>query len=131
MIRKYHNHSRQTNPCHFEEESHNNHETPERLTKESNQLSHCHQDDCKTRMDTKNAQQFIEQLQNPTMGKQSTTNQQQSRVLMFWHCSKCKNTQYVTIINKCLFNVAPNKYGKLVCVYDTSPQLLAPKPGNF
>ena len=33
-----------------------------------------------------------------------------------------KNTQYVTIINKRLFNVAPNKYGKLVCVYDSSPQ---------
>ena len=32
-----------------------------------------------------------------------------------------KNTQYVTIINNRLFNVAPNKYGKLVCVYDTSP----------
>ena len=31
------------------------------------------------------------------------------------------NTQYVTIINKRLFNVAPNKYGKLVCVYDSSP----------
>ena len=33
-----------------------------------------------------------------------------------------KNTQYVTIINKRLFHVAPNKYGKLVCVYDSSPQ---------
>ena len=33
-----------------------------------------------------------------------------------------KNTQYVTDINKRLFNVAPNKYGKLLCVYDTSPQ---------
>ena len=32
-----------------------------------------------------------------------------------------KNTQYVTIMNKRLFHVAPNKYGKLVCVYDSSP----------
>ena len=34
-----------------------------------------------------------------------------------------KNRRYVMLINKRLFNVAPNKYGKLVCVYDTSPQV--------
>ena len=33
-----------------------------------------------------------------------------------------KNMQYVTLINKRLFNVAPKKYGKLVCVYDSSQQ---------
>ena len=65
MIRKYHNHKLQTNPWHREEEPHNNHETPGRQTKQSNQLSLPHQDDCKTRM---NVQQNIEQLQNPTMG---------------------------------------------------------------
>ena len=53
MIRKYHNHKLQTNPWHREEEPHKNHETPERQTKQSNQLSFAHQDDCKTRMDTK------------------------------------------------------------------------------
>ena len=78
MIRKYHNHKLQTNPWHREEEPHNNHETPGRQTKQSNQLSLPHQDDCKTRM---NVQQNIEQLQNPTMGvtinNESTTNQQQ------------------------------------------------------
>ena len=37
MIRKYHNHKLQTNPWHREEESHNNHETPGRQTKQSNQ----------------------------------------------------------------------------------------------
>ena len=37
------------------------------------------------------------------------------------HGKLYKNTQYVTIINKRLFNVASNKYGKLVCVYDSSP----------
>ena len=63
MIRKYHNHKLQTNPWHRED--HNNHETPGRQTKQSNQLSLPHQDDCKTRM---NVQQNIEQLQNPTMG---------------------------------------------------------------
>ena len=68
MIRKYHNHKLQTNPWHREEESHNNHETPARQTKQSNQLSFPHQDDCKTRRDIKNVQQNIEQLQNPTMG---------------------------------------------------------------
>ena len=41
------------NPQHREEEPHNNHETPERQTKQSNQLSLPHQDDCKTRMDIK------------------------------------------------------------------------------
>ena len=59
MIRKYHNHKLQTNPLHREEEPHNNHETPGRQTKQSNQLSLSHRDDCKTRM---------EQLQNPTVG---------------------------------------------------------------
>ena len=39
MIRKYHNRKLQTNPRHREEEPHNNHETPERQTKQSNQLS--------------------------------------------------------------------------------------------
>ena len=37
---------------HCEEEPHNNHETLRRQTKQSNQLSLPHQDDCKTRMDT-------------------------------------------------------------------------------
>ena len=53
MVRKYHNHKLQTNPWHREEEPHNNHETPRRQTKQSNQLSLPHQDDCKTRMDIK------------------------------------------------------------------------------
>ena len=41
------------NPWHCEEEPHNNHKTPASQTKQSNQLSLLHQDDCKTRMDTK------------------------------------------------------------------------------
>ena len=53
MIRKYHNHKLQINPWHREEEPHNNHETPRRQTKQSNQLSLPHQDDCKTRRDIK------------------------------------------------------------------------------
>ena len=53
MIRKYHNRKLQTNPWHLKEEPHNNHETPGRQTKPSNQLSLLHQDDCKTRMDIK------------------------------------------------------------------------------
>ena len=65
MIRKYHNHKLQTNPLYREEEPHNNHETPGRQTKQSNQLSLSQLDDCKTQ---NNAQQNIEQLQNPTMG---------------------------------------------------------------
>ena len=53
MIRKYHNHKLHTNPWHCEEEPHNNYKTPGRQTKQSNQLSLPHQDDCKTRMDIK------------------------------------------------------------------------------
>ena len=49
MIRKYHNNK----PWHREEEPHNNHDTPGRHTKQSNQLSLPHQDDYKTRMDIK------------------------------------------------------------------------------
>ena len=40
-------------PWHREEEPHNNHDTAGRQTKQSNQLSLAHRDDCKTRMDTK------------------------------------------------------------------------------
>ena len=53
MIRKYHNHKLLTNPSHHEEELHNNHETLERQTKQSSQLSLPHQDDCNPRMDIK------------------------------------------------------------------------------
>ena len=53
MIRKYHNHKLQTNTWHREEKPHNNHETPGRQMKQSNQLSLPHQDDRKTRMDIK------------------------------------------------------------------------------
>ena len=37
MIRKHHNHKLQTDPGNREEESHNNHETPGRQTKQSSQ----------------------------------------------------------------------------------------------
>ena len=53
MIRNNHNHKLQTNPWDRKEEPHNNHETLVRQTKQSNQLSFPHQDNCKTRMDTK------------------------------------------------------------------------------
>ena len=53
MIRKYHNHKPQTAPWHREEESLSHHETPGRQIKQSNQLSLLHQDDCNTRIDTK------------------------------------------------------------------------------
>ena len=53
MIRKYHNHKLQTSPWHREEEPLNHQETPGRQTKQSNQLSLPHQDDCNARMDIK------------------------------------------------------------------------------
>ena len=68
MIRKYHNHKLQTTLWHREEEPLNHHETPGRQIKQSNQLCLPHQDDCNTRMDIKNVQQNIKQLQTTTMG---------------------------------------------------------------
>ena len=53
MIGKYHNHKPQTTPWHREVEPLNHHETPGRQIKQSNQLSHLHQDNCNTRMDIK------------------------------------------------------------------------------
>ena len=41
------------NPWHSEEEPLNHYETPGRQTKQSNQLSYPHQDDCNSRMDIK------------------------------------------------------------------------------
>ena len=77
MIRKYHNHKLQTTPRHREEEPLNHHETPGRQIKQSNQLSLPHQDDAILEWTSSNEQQYIEQLQTPTMGvtinKKSTT----------------------------------------------------------
>ena len=47
MIKKYQIHQLQTNPLLNEKKPYNNHETPGRQTKQSNQLSLPHQDDCK------------------------------------------------------------------------------------
>ena len=66
---KYHNPKLQTSPWHHEEEPHNNHETPERQTKQSYQLSLPHQDDCKTSIGHRVTHTKPEQLQNPTMGE--------------------------------------------------------------
>ena len=51
MIRKYHNHTPQTDPWHREEEPQNTdcHKASGRQLKQSNQLSLPHQDDCITR----------------------------------------------------------------------------------
>ena len=46
MIRKYHDNKLQTIPWHRGEEPNNNLETPGRQTKQSNQLSPPHRDDC-------------------------------------------------------------------------------------
>ena len=57
IIRKYNNHKLQTNPWRREKEPHNNHETPGRLTKQGNQFSLPHRDDCKIECIQSNAQQ--------------------------------------------------------------------------
>ena len=69
MIRKYHNHKLQTNPWHREEESHYNHETTGRQTKQRNQLFLFPIEMIsKLEWTQSNAQQNTEQLLNPKMG---------------------------------------------------------------
>ena len=67
MIRKYHNHKLQTNPWRREEEPHNNYETPGRQSKATSSLFSIKMI-AKLEWKLSNAQQNIEQLQNPTMG---------------------------------------------------------------
>ena len=60
------------------EEPHNNHETPGRQTKQSNQLSLTHQGECKTRMDIK----FITtKLRTITDSHNGSNNKQQNHRL--------------------------------------------------
>ena len=63
MTRKYYSHTQYTNPRHHEEEpqNNNNHKTPGRQTKQRNQLSLPHQDDCKNRKDIKQCTTNMEQ----------------------------------------------------------------------
>ena len=67
MIRKYHNHKLQTNPWHREEDPQNNHEPQGRQTKQSKSgLSSTIEMIKKLEWTQINAQQNVEQLQNPT-----------------------------------------------------------------
>ena len=83
MIRKYHNHKPQTTPWHREEETLNHHETPGRQIKQNHQLSLPHQDDCNTRMDTKQRttkHRTITDSHNGSNNKQKTYQQQNHRL---------------------------------------------------
>ena len=78
MIRKYHNHKLQTNLWHGKEEPHNNHETPEKKAKQSDQLSLPHQDDCETSMGHEvTHNETYNNYRIPQWESQSTMNQQQ------------------------------------------------------
>ena len=75
----YHNHKLQTNPSHRKEEQHNNHKTPRRRTKPSNQLSLTHQDDYKTRTEIKlrtTKHRAITDSYNGSNNKQKSNNNQ-------------------------------------------------------
>ena len=67
MIRKYHYHKLQTTPCHREEQPHNNHETiqEDKQCKATSSLFPIKMI-AKLEWTQSNAQQNIEQLQNPT-----------------------------------------------------------------
>ena len=67
MIGKYHNHKLQTTPWHREEESHNNHKTPGRLSKATSSLLHINMV-AKLESTSSHAQLNVEQLQNSTIG---------------------------------------------------------------
>ena len=73
LIRKYQNHTPQINQQHRKKEPHNNHKTPGRQIKRSKQLSHTHQDDHKTRKDTK---QSISKLRTSREPHNGNSNQQ-------------------------------------------------------
>ena len=75
-LRKYHNHTLQTNPGHREEESQHtsSHKTSGRQLKWRNQLSLPQQDDCKTRKDTKTK---TKHNPNEQWEQQYTKNEQQ------------------------------------------------------
>ena len=81
MIRKYHNHKLQTNPWHCEEEPNNNHKTPVRQSKKTSSLFPIEMI-AKLKWTQRNAQQNIEQLQNPTMGVTINCQQQNHRLRM-------------------------------------------------
>ena len=66
-IRKYHNQKLQTNPWHREEEPQDKHETPGRQSKATSSLFPIEMI-AKLEWTQSNAQQNIEQLQNPTIG---------------------------------------------------------------
>ena len=71
MIRKYHNHNLQTNPWHRKSQ------TPGRQTKQSNQLSSPHRDDCKLEWTQSNVQQnkkTITKSQNGSNNQQRINN---------------------------------------------------------
>ena len=74
MIRKYHNHKLETNPWHREVEPNNKFEAPGRQTKQSNQLSLSHLDDCKARM---NIKQCTTKHRTITESHNGSNNQQQ------------------------------------------------------
>ena len=63
-------------PPHRGEEPHNNHETPGRQTKQNNQLSLPHQDDCKTRMEIKSCTRHrtVTDSHNGSSNKQKVIN---------------------------------------------------------
>ena len=79
MIRNYHNHKLQTNPWHDEEEQRIINETQRRQTKQNYRLSLPIKMITKQDWTQSDAQQNIEQLQNPTMGvtihNESTTSE--------------------------------------------------------
>ena len=85
MIRKYHYYKLQTNPRQRVEGPNNNHETPERQIKQSNQLSlFPNKIIAKLEWTESNVQQNIEQLQTPTFGsnnKQQINNNRTTTLL--------------------------------------------------
>ena len=103
MIRKYHNRKPQTTKWHLEEEPLNHHETPGRQSKQSNQLSLLHQDNCNTRMDIKlrtTKHRTITDSHNGSNIKQKVNNNRTTALertialSLFWGCgSSCPDPE--------------------------------------
>ena len=77
MIRKYHNHTLQTNPRHREEAPHKNQKTPGRQTKQKNQLSFPIKMFAKLEKTQSNSEKKWIKHKTPQRKQQSTANQQQ------------------------------------------------------
>ena len=127
MIRKYHNSKPQTTPKHPQEEPLNHHETQGRQTKQSNQSSLSHQDDCNTKTDTKQRttkHRITTDSHNGSNSKQNVNNNNNNRTTVLE-----RTAAQVTGGLKCT-PLAPNLCPRFCFWLSTRNVKLAWRPSN-